>query len=273
MDFSIVFSPAPGPNTSAMEADTSKVYWYAPDSVVESGGVISAWNDKTSNGYNLGQVGSMPLPSYVSTGTGYVEFDGTEIIGLSSFAFANSIKAAIDGGGAGAVFVVAGNASHSLPVDTADTFPLWVEGLGTNVGANQLMSVAFRISTFFTPPAAQWQGHNGRFAVSYSTDIPAPLTQAAYTDGQGTFLAQHVVDQTDASMNVNDGTYTVSATPTVADFSDDVGGLYLGGLTDDNLALSKGWTGRIYEVFATTDASSTNVNAIRAELIAKYSIT
>ena len=265
MDTVVIFTPAPGPSGSAMAADTSAVYWYAPDSVVESGGVITSWDDKTSSGFDLAQVGSIPLPSY--NASGYVEFDGTEVIGDSTITHASLLKAVLNGGGEAAIFYVFQGDSSAQAQDTIVNTVIAQEGPASAYGNNQSLQQAYRVNKFGTDNALTIT--NGReFADAYALYTPS-TDQAPLLDTLT--LVQVVVDQTTVAGDVNDGTYTNSATPTVANFPSGDNGLFLGGACNGT-AVADAYIGRLYEVFATTDTSAGNVDAIRAELATIYGI-
>lgn len=68
-----VFSPAELPGLAA---------WYRADLVVESGGAVSQWTDRSGNGYHLTQATGTLQPSLVTTGgpndQPFIRFDGVD---------------------------------------------------------------------------------------------------------------------------------------------------------------------------------------------------
>lgn len=255
---------------SAMASDTSALYWYAPDSVVESGGTISAWNDKTSNGNNLAQVASLTMPTY--NASGYVEFTGSTIIGDASFPFANTIRGAWNTSGTGeyALFCVA------LPdwsgQGTSNTGYVQVcDGPATAYTTAKHVELSALNNTFTNIGNAESVHRAEGAGSTYVTQAPSTQTSAARTALLALHLIYARVDQSGRTVAINDGTITnTEAAP--ADVATSQAGFFIGGRCDGSTTLNSGWIGRIYEVFATGDASTTNVNAIRSELLTKYGI-
>lgn len=266
MDTIVVFDPAPGPSTSAMAADTSALYWYAPDSVVESGGTISAWNDKTSNGFNLGQLGSLSKPTY--NASGYVEFTGSQVIGENTRLATEGVAGTLDGGGAAAVFVVAFLDASGQTASTEQTYTAWRED--NNEDNNQRISINHVARTFSGTTGCVYIDGAGTVSAfnvaSNSVDLAA-----GYTALNQVHLVQMTANQSTAAVDISDGVYSNSGTVTPANYPASSTGIRIGARSDTS-TLSQGFIGRVYEVFATADASTGNVDAIRAELMAKYSL-
>lgn len=254
---------------SAMASDTSALYWYAPDSVVESGGTITSWDDKTSNGNDLAQVSTLNMPSFVSGSPGYVDFDGTEVIGLSTFPFANSARNAWGTSGTGeyAIFIV-GLANWGAA--SSNDYVYMTDGTSTAFDSTTQIHVRAQWNTGGGDIGRLVGQHRPGSAGGLQTLVPATQTAPAATALQAVHVSSIIVTQSARSGEINDAAFTGSDTaPTDSATSQD--GLFIGGYCNGT-TLNNGWLGRIYEVFATGDASTANVDAIRAELITKYSI-
>jgi hypothetical protein len=250
---------------SAMAADTQALYWYAPDSVQRSGSTITAWNDKTAGARHLGQVESIPLPTY-NTGGNYVEFDGTQIIGLTTFAHAAQFKAALADGAA--VFIVGQLDSSGQAGGTGVARFMFYEGTVSSAFTNNQFHISFITSTFVTPRITRFDALSRGTAgvTAQSGSIPE------HTDIL--FLAQ-ISGTQDAplNLNVNNGFINADSSASLDStrLATSNNGLYIGSRWTGS-ALSESFTGRVYEVFATADSSAANLNAIRAELTTKYGL-
>lgn len=255
---------APAVSASARADDTSKFYWYAPDSVVESGGVITSWDDKSANSYDLVQVGSLAKPTYASSS---VVYTGSEVLGIAAHTYANSLRKVLRDGGSVAVFIVARTDATGQTPSTSRTYSQFYEGQALNLGENQQMGFTTRGNTFVTPTTVSASSANKRFGNAYSISAVSELSAR----NNALLLSRYVITQATAAWRLHPNTASGSVAVTPADFSDSSTGLYVGAAVSGT-TLAGGFVGAIHEVYATTDVTTGNLDAITTELETVYGL-
>jgi hypothetical protein len=262
-DVAFVRPPAPS-GGGARDADASKFYWWAPDSVVESGGTVTEWTNKVSGGPNLVQVASLARPTFAS---GQVNFNGSQVLGVASHPYANSLRAVLVGGGSVALWLVLTvDASGQTPSTLTDYIVL-VEGTGVPF-ENQHFTFFATGDSFGAPPfSVGLSAHSRGFSDAFFFE------RAAMSSGRNGALQlwRFVITQTTISWRAHPSTATGSDSVTPGNVPDSVSGLYVGAQGDGGI-IRVPFVGGIREIYATTDTGSTNVDAITAELETEYGL-
>jgi hypothetical protein len=262
-DVAFLRQPAPS-GGGARNADASKFYWWAPDSVIESGGNVTEWTNKVSGGPNLVQVASLSRPTFAS---GQVNFNGSQVLGVASHPYANSLRAVVVGGGSVALWLVLNvDASGQTPSTVTDYIAL-VEGPGVPF-LNQQCTFFATGNSFGSPPfSVGLSAQSRRFSDAFSI-----YAEASASGRNGTLqLWRFVITQTTISWRAHPSTATGSDSVTPGNVSDGGVGLYVGAQGDGG-TIQVPFVGGIREIYATTDTGSANVDAITAELETEYGL-
>lgn len=241
-----------GGGGSAMASDASAIRSHVPSTVQHTSGVITAWNDQSGNAYHLAQVASVPLPSY-DTVNDRVQFDGTELIGDASFAYANSERAVLDGGGSITRFMVA--LHTQLPDTFFDTRVLAADG--STDGGNLVDYIGYN-QNGGESAAGKIEAYHRGFDDAYYANAPDPSDAAAI----GVLLAIRVeIDQSNAVLTVTDGTTTWTDTVTVtpANFATFGDGFFIGGHYSTTPALENAMIGDVVLYHSTTAADTSAI--------------
>lgn len=249
----------------AMASDASALYWYDNDdatlNALSNGASVTAWADATGNGMNLAQLGSSSLPTWNTTENA-VEFTGSEILSTSIVELTGTLIGEWDGGGDGAIFIVckpgwaeSGFVTYNLGAELPDNNSV-------NFGLNYGMTQDGVTTTYLG-------GSCRNISDAFGLGFTDPLTSLV----NDKVLFEIHADQSNWYAFL-DGTQQNTGSVTAANY--DVGlnnqRISLGNLHSAGATNGDGWDGFIYEVFATGDASTGNLNSIRSELQTKHGI-
>lgn len=239
-------------------SDAAALYWFAPDSVQRSGSTITNWNDKTANGHNLGQVSSIGLPSY-NTGGDFVYFNGSQLIGSSSFAYADSMMAALSAGGTTTLWAVC----RPDPTSATNWFTVLREGVGGSAAGNNfcMQLLGINVGNY------GYEARNRGTAATFQTTTPfnAAMNNALV-------LVELTVTQTTSTINVNNGAFTANSSVDASRFSASGDGLSFGAADSGSGSAALGFEGAIYEIYASATTSASLRTDIRNKLLADYGL-
>jgi hypothetical protein len=260
----VAFIRPPAPSGGARDADASKFYWWAPDSVVESGGTVTEWTNKVSGGPSLVQVASLARPTFAS---GQVNFNGSQVLGVASHPYASSLRAVVVGGGSVALWLVLTVDASGQTPSTKTEYMALVEGPEVPFGNQQFTFFATGDSFGAPPFSVGLSAQSRRFSDGFSVYDQA----SASGRNQTLQLWRFVITQTTISWRAHPSTATGSASVTPGNVSDGGVGLYVGAQGNGG-TIQVPFVGGIREIFATTDTGSANVDAITAELETEYGL-
>ena len=250
-----IATPAADPRTTAAAA----LYWYDASSVQHTAGTISAWNDKVSGGTNLAQMASIPMPTF-NTATQRVDFDGTQAIGNDAFPFAQSMMSALDGGGQTTLWIV------HLPADPPAVFSgtLLREGVGGGAaGNNTCMQMLVNKNASGTGADGRNRGTSAAFISFISLD--SGLDDILQ-------LTRLTVDQSTATININNGAFVSSAASvTPANFAASGDGFHIGGVNNGG-SVALPFTGGIADVYASSTTDAQLITDITTHMMTQYGI-
>lgn len=247
---------------SAMEADTSALYWYEPSNVTLSGSNLTAWPDNTGNGMGLAQISALAVPTW--NASDYAEFDGTQALADVTATATGRVTGELSGGGEVAVFAVV-----ELGTLAADTrYPILNEQDTTTSGVFVNQSTQLQIF--------QDASSNTRITWASRATSHAFLRQPFITGGNASgqkLIVEVWANQTSLEV-LADGSSLDTSTVTAANLSNNTSAkIGLGAGTNGTAFTTEKFLGNIFEVFATGDAGSSNRSAIRTELATKHGIT
>lgn len=251
--YSNVLSVAAAP-ASAMEADTSGFYWFDPDDIVADGSNnITSWpNAKTNSGSDLAQLGSLTRPTLSGGGA---LFNGSAVLGTSGVP-TDTMASLLTAGESVCLFVVA----------------------NLSLGSGRVSYLAEGNTTSGTGDFQHYFGHvvNTNGALIAKAGQASEALNIEGTEEAGTVGTKQIYEMlvTQSSVdilrnNVSKGTGTVTA----ANFATWANSRLRLGARSSGSAIGGGATGTIFEVFATTDVTTSNRNAIRSELATIHGIT
>lgn len=246
--------------TGAMESDTEAEYWYRPEDATLSGTTLVTAPDNTGNGNTLSQIGSLDTPEV--TGGAFV-FSAGEIMGTSALTTNGLGKALVDGGSI-CLFIVQ---DVEIGVGLDDYYCLLHEGEDASSSTDN-EQWSFTQQVFETVAETRFRIRMKDAAGNY----PINHFTSQRETGLGKIIVEVVIDQAQSHFLYNN-TDLQSKSHTDTNFVDTTGlGLRIGGLCDGS-TIYDAYDGKIYEIFATKDAGTTNRNAVRSQLATKHGIT
>lgn len=248
--------PAPA---SAMAADAGKLIWYAPENVtVDGSNNVTAWPDNSGNGFNMDTkptTANLPVWS-----TDHAVFNGTT--GLRTTGNGPFFTEFVTGGEAITMFAVFQGNRASQAASTNVSAVLLAEN---ESNATNRSWAATYLSATFGGTGNTYNARSNRFSQAHQV----PTTPPQGTDTTPV-IAQFNWGRTRASSKVNNANeVTQAADISAGNVPDSAQRLSLGGRWN-NTGSSEPFTGKIYEIFVTSNVDPANLTAIYNELAAKY---
>ncbi len=251
--------------SSAMEADTAKLLWFDGQLVNASGSTLTSWPDRSGRGFNLAQEGTVAKPTYDAAKKA-VHF-GTDSLLINTTYQSNvdGVAKILTDGGSAVLFAVveldaAGQGANSSAIRT-----IFSEGLGANIGHNNFVMFGLDRRTYGSPNVRLYTKGRG-YADAWQFEAITSLDLAGTK-----VLVEYVVNQTQAEMLLG-GTSLATGTVNTAGFPNNNGPVRIGSMAPDGATLQRPFRGDIYEVYLTTNTSTSHRQSIRAELIAKHGL-
>jgi hypothetical protein len=178
--------------------------WYAPDSIINTGGKASAWNDKTTNAYHVSQVTDANRPVILTA-----NLNGYDVLEFAQASQRNLTRATTPSISnpitlTGVIRSNNGFISNIVGSNSAGIFPLfYVDGVGTDGltvhGGSLAISGAISVVDRWVPFVATCNGASSELSIYNFND---PLTGNA---GAPTLTGIQIGRQQNVASNMFDG--------------------------------------------------------------------